>query len=232
MALKEFPLLTIDGPSASGKSSVARKLAEKLDWKWLSTGIFYRGLAWMAIEKQVNFQREEDILRLLQQEPWSVDMDSSCTRFYHENREVTEALSQNKVGVLSSELSRYSSVRQFLLAPQRECYKRLACSSTREGGFIGEGRDCGTVIFPQAHLKVYLTAEEGIRTKRRAKEWGLSPGDIRESQRKRDERDQKRKKSPLKRAEGAWVIDSSEMDLESVAHVIEKKIHSLHLISK
>ena len=232
MHLKEPTLVTIDGPSASGKSSVARELAQGLGWKWLSTGIFYRGLAWMALEKKVDLQNEREISHLLQQENWSVSMDFQCTRFYHQDREITEALFQDKVGALSSQLSKYGAVRQSLLCPQRECYEKLTHSSPKGRGFIAEGRDCGTVIFPQAHLKVYLTAKEGIRAKRRAREWGLSLNEIQKSQKERDQRDKERKRAPLKRAKGAWVIDSSQMDLGAVVCLIEKKIHSLHLTLK
>ena len=241
MPLKKSPsqpsqpfLMTIDGPSASGKSSVGRKLAQNLHWKFLSTGLFYRGMAWLVLEKKVNPQREKDVLDLLQSEQgnWQVSISSRDTSFHYRDRDLTEALSQDEVGALSSWLAKYSSVRQLLLHPQRECYEKLSFESPGEKGFIAEGRDCGTVIFPEAHLKVYLTAKEEIRAKRRASEWGHSPKEVRKSQRKRDERDRQRQDAPLKKAEGAWVIDSSEMDLDSVVDMIEKKIHSLHLVSK
>ena len=247
------PLITIDGPSASGKSSVARELAKSLQWKWLSTGIFYRGLAFIALERKVDIHDEEKVLKWLQQlqqKDWSVRTSAQYTCFYYKDKEETEILSQNKIGSISSELSQYRAVRQFLLAPQRECYKKLerlahsqrtttlsstSCSSPSKAriGFIAEGRDCGTVIFPQANLKIYLTAKKSLRLERRAKELGLSEKErkaFESSQEKRDLQDKQRKEAPLKKAEGAWIIDSSEQNLISVVNLIKKKIQDLHFV--
>ena len=109
-------------------------------------------LLWL-LERKADIKNEKEILTLLQQKSWSICTRNGCTQFYYKDREETEALLETGVGSLSSKLSAYSSVRYFLLTPQRECYEEMLSSSQGGIGLIAEGRDCGSVVFPQCPPK-------------------------------------------------------------------------------
>ena len=212
-------LITIDGPAASGKTSLSRRLAHKLGWSWMSTGVFYRGMAWLSLLKQKN--SENDIVELIRNLCWKVQLDKDNTRFIYEGKDIKEIYS-NEVDERASMLARYPAVRKSLRPFQRECY------SSEPKGLVAEGRDCGTVVFPKALLKVYLTANEGIRARRRADQRrDFSFNQVMSLQKKRDKQDIQRKASPLRRPEGALVIDAGQNRLEPTVEQVYKKYQEL-----
>lgn len=208
-------LITIDGPSASGKSSVSRLVAQKLGWAWVSTGAFYRGLALVALEKEVAGNDEAKLLELAQSDEWEVKMNPQDTEVFFQGENRTSEISGEKVGAMASKVSQISTVREALLERQRECYQE-------NQGLVAEGRDCGTVVFPRAAAKIYLTASPALRAQRRSEEDSHSEAETLEMQKKRDDQDSQRKVAPLKKADGALHIDSTYLSLEEVVEEVVK----------
>ncbi|MCB0349465.1 MAG: (d)CMP kinase, partial [Bdellovibrionales bacterium] len=189
-------VITIDGPAASGKSSVSRELARKLGWAWVSTGSFYRGLAYVANELKYDFNDEEALANLAVSDVWQVRLDPERTLVYFKNKDVTLEAHSESVGTLASKVSQYPKVRESLLQAQRNCASNVP-------GLIAEGRDCGSVVFPTAMVKVYLTADQENRAQRRAIEKGEDAKHIAYAQKERDQRDSERKVAPLQVPENA-----------------------------
>ncbi len=208
-------LITIDGPSASGKSSVSRLVAGALGWRWVSTGAFYRGLALAALREEVAADDESALVDLVESDLWRVELTEADTLVYYREQDVTSAIAGEKVGAMASQISQIPEVRKALLERQRRCFKPNL-------GLVAEGRDCGTVVFPQAPVKIYLTANPILRAKRRSAEEGVDQGKTQEMQIVRDAQDSQRKVAPLKEADGALKIDSSFLSLEEVVQEVLK----------
>lgn len=213
-------VITIDGPAASGKTSVSRELAKKLGWNWVSTGAFYRGLAFVAKKKQLDLKNPKALAEACLDSDWFVKLTTDHTLVYYMGEDVTSEIFKEEVGSIASQISQYSEVRSALLKAQRDM-------ADIDGlGLIAEGRDCGTVVFPNADFKVYLTARSEDRAMRRAMEQGADVEKTLTQQKKRDEQDSTRKSAPLQIPEGAIVVDTSTMDLSGVVSHIEQKIRS------
>ncbi|WII71239.1 (d)CMP kinase [Bdellovibrio sp. 22V] len=202
-------VITIDGPAASGKSSVSRELARRLGWNWVSTGAFYRGLAFAALQLQIDLDDVKALTELTHNPVWSVRMDEERTRVFFKDQDVTDLIAHEDVGNFASKVSHYPEVRKALLDKQRDC-------SNGPQGLVAEGRDCGTVVFPQAEAKVYLTASSEHRAARRAAELGLEHEDMVKAQQKRDHQDSTRKVAPMAVPEDAFVVDTTTMNLTQV----------------
>lgn len=209
-------VITIDGPAASGKSTLSRELAKRLNCPWVSTGAFYRGLAYVAIQLQVDFKDVESLSKLAVSKDWSVQMTVETTQVLFRGANVTAQISAEDVGSYASQISHYPTVRAALLQGQR------ACQGSR--GLIAEGRDCGTVVFPQAEVKVYLTANSEDRARRRALEQGFSAEEVHAAQKQRDQQDSTRKAAPLQVPTGAFVLDTTHMSLNEVIDQVEQHV--------
>lgn len=207
-------VITIDGPAASGKSSVSRELARRLGWNWVSTGAFYRGLAYVALQKKIDLTDVNSLVSLISDPIWSVRLTPQKTIVIFNGHDVTEQIAHEEVGNYASKISHYPEVRQRLLNNQR-------ILSEGPEGLIAEGRDCGTVVFPQANVKIYLTASSENRAARRAAELGLEQKDLVEAQKQRDQQDSTRKAAPLQIPENALVLDSTSMSLNEVVEKVE-----------
>ncbi len=207
-------VITIDGPAASGKTTISRELAKRLGWQWVSTGAFYRGLAYVAQLKKVDLKDENALQNLTQSSAWSVEMDPQSTRVMVDGQDVTPEIFQEQVGTIASQISQFPKVRQALLQGQREC-------QARSQGLIAEGRDCGTVVFPEAEVKIYITASSENRAERRAKEQGLDAQLTEQVQQQRDQQDAQRKVAPLQIPPDAFVLDTTQMPLEEVISRVE-----------
>lgn len=210
-------VVTIDGPAASGKSTVSRELAARLGWKWVSTGAFYRGLAFAAIQMQIDLDDVKGLADLTHNPIWAVKLDSSRTKVLFDNEDVTDQIAHEDVGNYASKVSHYPEVRKALLEAQRNC-------AAGEPGLVAEGRDCGTVVFPQAEAKVYLTANSEHRAARRAAELGLDQGDMVKAQKQRDHQDSTRKVAPMAVPEDALVVDTTELNLDQVVDKVESYV--------
>lgn len=208
-------VITIDGPSASGKSSVSRELARKLGWKWVSTGAFYRGLAYVAMKEGLTPSDVPDLVAMTRSPIWEVRMDDDQTRVFYRERDITAQILAEENAQRASQVSQIPEVRAALLQNQRDC-------ATGVAGLVAEGRDCGTVVFPNAMLKIYLTASQEERAARRAREQGLNLEITQDQQKQRDHQDSSRAAAPLSIPENARVVDSGGMDLRQVV----EQIHS------
>lgn len=208
-------IITIDGPSASGKSSVSRELARRLGWRWVSTGAFYRGLAFVAMKEGIDPSETARLVKLASDPIWEVRMDEDQTRVFYKKGDVTLEILSEENGSRASQVSQIPEVRHALLQNQRDCANNVP-------GLVAEGRDCGTVVFPNALLKLYLTASQEERAARRAREQGLNVEDTQVQQQKRDQQDSSRTAAPLQIPPQARVVDSNGLSLSAVVD----RIHS------
>jgi CMP/dCMP kinase len=202
-------LVAIDGPAGSGKSSVARAVADKLGFANLNTGAAYRAVALVALREGVGLDDGEALAALSRR----VGLDARGARV--DGAPVPEDdLRTPEVSAAASTVSARPEVRAVLLDVQREAARR----TSREGGAGVEGRDIGTVVLPDAELKIYLSAEPEERARRRAHQTGREAelDRIREAMRKRDWQDSERATSPLKPAPNAVVLDTTSLDLDGV----------------
>lgn len=208
-------MVTIDGPAASGKSSVSRELAKRLGWSWVSTGAFYRGLGYMAFVEKSDLENESSLVELVQSDSWQVKMTPEQTQFFYKGEDCTNKIFMEEVGNIASKVSQYPKVRESLLLAQRNMANEVP-------GLIAEGRDCGTVVFPAANLKVYLTASSDSRARRRAEEQGANLEKTIADQKQRDKQDSTRKAAPMQVPQGAHVVDTSELTLDQVVDCVEQ----------
>ncbi len=207
-------VITIDGPAASGKTSVSRGLSAQLNWPWVTTGAFYRGLGFVAMELGVDLDDEGALSDLaVNRSVWTVALAADKTQVFFGDQDVTHLIQHEDIGALASRVSKLPAVRESLLSAQRDC---LVYGKNKGGGLIAEGRDCGTVVFPKAFAKIYLTADPLQRAERRSAEQGAQVIEISQKQKRRDEQDLSRKIAPLQVADDAWIIDSTLLDLDQV----------------
>lgn len=209
-----YKIITIDGPSGAGKSTVAKLIADKLGFKYLDTGAMYRAVTLYMIENQVDIKNEEEVINALNK--LNIGFDSNY-RIYLDSQDITEDIRKEKVVKFVSEVSAISSVRRKMVDLQRDIAK--------EGNYILDGRDAGSVVFPNADYKFYLDASLEERAKRRykeelSKEVDISFEEVRESIKKRDKYDSNRKDSPLVVPENAIIIDTTNMTIDEVAEEI------------
>lgn len=214
-------VVTIDGPAASGKSSVSRELAKRLGWQWVSTGAFYRGLGYAAIQLKVSLDDVQNLAALCDNPIWSVRMSDEKTLVFFKDQDVTDLIACENVGAFASRVSLYPEVRKSLLQIQRRC------STQNEKGLVAEGRDCGTVVFPNASVKVFLTASSVHRAARRAAEHGADVEEIQKAQMIRDQQDSTRKAAPMQVPENAYVVDTTTMNLDQVVDSVEKHVQDV-----
>lgn len=210
-----FPhIITIDGPAASGKSSVARAVAKKLGFLFVSSGAYYRALAWAAAQKKLDFSDEKKVVTWL----GSLNLESKTIEgqihLFLNEVDVTPHLSEPAVTALVSPLAALPTVRSFIL----EKLRALAEAHS----IVMEGRDIGSVVFPQARFKFYLDASLEERIRRRQRE-GTIDGIA-----ERDKQDSSRALAPLAIPQGAVVIDSTHLSVEEVAKLITSYIEQRH----
>jgi cytidylate kinase len=207
-------IVTIDGPAASGKSSVSRELAERFGWPWVSTGAFYRGLAYVARVHQTDLSDEAALERLAHSSEWSVQMREVRTVVMLGQTDVTDEIGKEDIGSLASQISSFPRVRKALLDAQRKCAEGVS-------GLVAEGRDCGTVVFPKANLKIFLTARAEDRAARRALEEGRDLDQTIDAQKLRDAQDAGRKAAPMQASVDSFTIDTTDHTLLEVVDQVE-----------
>jgi cytidylate kinase len=190
-------VIAIDGPAGAGKSTVARAAAERLGFTYLDTGAMYRAVALALTERDGDAAAVAEALDIELGERVIVD-----------GRDVTDAIRTPAISEAASQVSSDIGVRMALVRKQQEILQ--------EGDWVAEGRDIGTVVCPQAQVKVFLTASAEVRARRRAEELGADFETVLEQQLQRDERDERRAHSPLIPANDAVPVDTTELDLEGV----------------
>jgi len=206
------PVLTIDGPSGAGKGTVSRAVAKKLGWNYLDSGSIYRSLAIAVLKQAVDLADEVAIVNVAQAMTLEFDCnDELVVRL--DGEDITSQLGLESTGNAASIVAALPEVRRVLLQKQKD-FKRLP-------GLVADGRDMGTVVFPDAEYKVFLTASAAERANRRYKQLIEKGNDANLTQitneiEERDRRDMERKTAPLAMANDALYIDSSDMTLNSV----------------
>lgn len=197
-------IIAVDGPSGSGKSSISKEIAKKLNIQYLDTGAMYRLLALYLKENNLEFSKE--VLK-------DFDIKQSGETFYLNGVDVSKKIRTNDISKKASDISKIKEVREYMVDLQRKISKSHSV--------ILDGRDISTVVFPNADFKIFLTASVEVRAKRRfLQDKTLSYDKILEDIQKRDYQDMNRKNSPLRIAKGATVIDTSQMTKEQVIQKI------------
>ncbi len=208
--------IAIDGPSAAGKSTIADVLAERLMYTHLDTGAMYRAVALKAMREKIALDDEEKIVAMIEEMKLEMSADG---RVILEAEDVSEAIRADEISMGASDVSRLEGCRKALVKMQQEI--------CREGGYILDGRDIGTVVLKDAPVKIYLVASAEARAQRRMlqnQQKGLEADyeTILEDIKKRDYQDMHREHSPLTKAEDAIEIDTSDMTIDEVADAVMK----------
>jgi len=210
-------IIAIDGPVGSGKSTVARRVAELLGYIYLDSGAMYRAVAWKALRDGVSLDAEEKLTAVARATRIDLVSDDGGFRVLVDGTDVTDAIRSAAVAQAASKVAVNGGVRAVLVAEQR---RAAAC-----GGVVMEGRDIGTVVFPDADLKIFLDASVEVRAERRRLQYAqkgeqLEFSEVLEQVRQRDRRDRERAVSPLVRAQDAVLVDNTAMSAEETARLI------------
>lgn len=226
--MSEAPVITLDGPSGSGKGAISQWLAQQLDWQLLDSGALYRLLALAARRQAVSLADTQQLAELACNLDIEFDAHSEegvLTFLGGEN--VSRALRTEESGRDASRVAAIPEVRTALLDRQR--------AFRRPPGLVADGRDMGTVVFPDAALKIFLTASAEERARRRHKQLnqkgiGANLAALSEEIRARDERDQNRAVSPLKPALDAYILDTTHLGIEEVCQAVYAKVQERKLL--
>jgi len=210
-------VVAIDGPAGAGKSTVTKRLAAELDYDLLDTGALYRAVAWLCAHEGVAWADAAGAAEIAGEMSIRFRTEGDVNRVFVGDREVTAEIRTPEISEGASLVSVLPAVREALLGQQR----RLGAA----GGVVAEGRDVGTVVFPDAEAKFYLTASVDVRARRRYEELREKGQEVdlqgtMDEIRNRDERDSSREVAPLRQAEDAVVVDSSDMTPEEVVRVM------------
>ena len=218
-------VVAIDGPSASGKSTVARRVASALGWHYVDSGALYRGVTWKALRKGTDMSNPDDLARLLLNSEVRLYVDGESVKYTLDDVDPGMELRQQAVNDHVSLAAAAPGVRARIVEILR--------SMTRFGNLVMEGRDIGTVVFPETPFKFYLDASPEERAKRRHHEMkDLQPaaaaevGEVEHSLRRRDRLDSARSTAPLKIADGACTIDSTSLGIDEVVSAILARIRA------
>jgi cytidylate kinase len=206
-------IVAIDGPAGAGKSTVARALAERLGFRYLDTGAMYRALTWLAMQRGVDLSDADTLANLARAEPITFADES---RVFIAGTDVTSSIREQRIDRMVPVVARHPAVREIMRDRQREL--------GREGNVVIEGRDIGTVVAPQAEVKVYLVADRDIRARRRmADRPGIGADALATDLKKRDARDAER----MQPAADATEIDTTNSTVDEVVAEIESLVRAV-----
>lgn len=216
-------VVALDGPAASGKSTVGLAVARALGFAFVETGKLYRALAWKALREGVALDDGPALAALFREVAVEYRLGAAGPQILVDGEEVTGELAGAEVAEAASALSAFPEVREVLLPLQR----RLA----RPPGVVVEGRDIGTVVFPEAPFKFFLEASLAERARRRAEDFAaagkpVSPAEVERDLARRDGRDVSREAAPLRRAEDAVVVDTTDLPFEEVVRLIVERVRT------
>jgi CMP/dCMP kinase len=201
-------VIAIDGPAGAGKSTVARSVAKALGFTYLDSGAMYRCVALAALERGLDVEDGERLGELA----WSLDIGFEGGSIRLDGKPVEGEIRSPDVTIASSHISVHPQVRQAMVKRQRELIAA--------GNYVAEGRDIGTVVSPDSPLKIFLTASEDERARRRAADSGESVDQVRKDMQDRDRRDQSRADSPLRAADDSVAVDTTDLSPDEVVERI------------
>lgn len=213
MSTANIPVIAIDGPTASGKGTVAQKVARHLGFHYLDSGALYRLTALSALRRGIAMNDEHGLAKAAEH----LNCHFDGAHIYLANEDVTNAIRAEEVGNTASKIAVLATVRHALFG--------LQLGFRKAPGLVADGRDMGTVIFPHAPLKVFLTASVEARAQRRYKQlidkgFPASMDDLSKDLRERDARDMNRASAPLKPADGAYLLDTSNMSADEAVQQV------------
>jgi len=209
--------IALDGPAGAGKSTIAKKIAEELQFVYIDTGAMYRTLALACLKKQVDTGDEELVSETAEAAQLDIRYLDGVQHMFLDGEDVSDQIRTEEVSKAASDTSKFQRVRTRLVALQQELAQRY--------NVVMDGRDIGTVVLPEADLKIFLTASVDVRAQRRYKEYqekGIACDleSLREEIIQRDYNDSHRENSPLRKADDAVEVDSSEMGIQEVTDTI------------
>ncbi len=214
--------IAIDGPAGAGKSTIAKIVAKKLEFIYVDTGAMYRTLALACFRAGISADQEADVIEKCKSVTVTLGYENGTQKVYLNGEDVSSEIRQEEIGNMTSAIAVYAPIRELMVSMQR----KLAA----ENNVVMDGRDIGTVVLPNADLKIYLTASARTRAERRYKELvekgqkcdvDAIEADIKD----RDYRDMHREIAPLKQADDAELVDSSNMDIDQVVEAIISKVN-------
>ncbi len=218
-------LITIDGPAGAGKTSVSRRLADALGYRYIDTGALYRGIALAAFEKGISAEDDDALEALCRHIALDFKIQNDELRLMLNNRDVSDKIRFPQITMLASAVSARPVVRRFLL----EIQQKLAAAKQA----VFEGRDMGTVVFPDADIKFFLDADPSIRARRRYEELKIKKGQtpslasVERDMITRDQNDSTRQAAPLKPAADAIRIDSTALEIDQVVALMLEHVDNL-----
>lgn len=218
---KKTAAIAIDGPAAAGKSTVAKIVAEKLNYIYIDTGAMYRALTLKALNKALDLSNEKAVLELLLETNIELKNDQHGQRVYLDSQDVTEEIRYQEVSTKVSYIAKLTSIRKEMVKRQQDLAKNL--------GVVMDGRDIGTHVLPDAEVKIFLIASVDERAKRRHDE-NISKGlpseleQLKKEIQKRDEIDSNRETAPLVKAEDAIEVNTTALSIDEVVHRILEEV--------
>ena len=217
--------VAVDGPAGAGKSSISKIVAKKLGYLYIDTGAMYRSVTWAVLHNHIDVNNQKAVEALLPELDLTMEASDDSCKVFIAGQDVTDFIRTPQVNNAVSIVASYKGVRQYLVERQR--------LMAEAGGVILDGRDIGSVVLPNAELKIYLTASVEARAMRRYLEVKGTVNeqtleDIKDSVMQRDDMDKNRKESPLIKVEDAVLVDSSEMTfdetVEHILHLVQERI--------
>lgn len=223
-----IPVITVDGPGGVGKGTLTLKLAQKLGWHLLDSGAIYRAYAIFALDRHLDLDNEDALIAEVSEFEMTTKVEEEKIQFYVCGENITHRLRLEETGSSASIIAKHPKIREALFHYQRE--------SAIAPGLVADGRDMGTVVFPESPLKIFLTASAEIRAERRHKELialgeSVNIAQILSEIQIRDERDQNRSVAPLVPAHDAVIIDTSESTREDVFNQVWQLLLDRKLIA-
>jgi cytidylate kinase len=214
-------IVAIDGPAGAGKSTVAKRLAKELGYTYMDTGAMYRAFAWRVMVEGVKLEDEAKLTSLLKNTTIKLKEEDGSLRVFVNGTDVTDRIRTPEISQLASKVSALKRVRERMVDLQRLIGSK--------GGVVAEGRDIGTVVFPNAEVKIYLDASSEERARRRFKELrqqgrAVTLDDTYEEMEERDRRDKERAVAPLSKAKDAVAIDSTHLGVGGVIDKIMEEV--------
>ena len=221
MKPNEGVVIAIDGPSASGKSTVSRQVAQALAFIYVDSGSLYRGMTWKALQCEVDVKDPEAVIRVMNESVWDFFIEERTLYFHIDGEDPRAHLRKEAVRERVSDVAAIPEVRHFIV-------ERLRAVQAF-GSIVMEGRDIGSVVFPETPWKYYLDADPEERARRRFRELQVSEGaecveNVKHSLLRRDQKDTTRKTAPLQIALGATVVNTTNMGIDEVVRLIVQRV--------
>ncbi len=214
-------VVAIDGTSGSGKTTTARKVSKLLGWIYLDTGATYRAVAYFVLKQGIDPNDEDKVIQILDELCIEIEKTNGEQRTIVNGENVSDKIRTEQVNKAVTPVSKIKEVRKYLVGIQREIVD--------DRNAIVEGRDIGTVVFPDADIKFYMDADISVRAARRDKQYSAGDlEDVKKDLKRRDHHDSTRKESPLKKAADAYLLDTSSLSIDEQVNIVISEIKKLN----